>query len=101
MVTSPSDQVQHPLLGQVELGCDLRRLRVTAQLTFEVSARSADLVELLDDVDRKTHHAGLLGDTAGDRLADPPGRIGRELEALLVVELLNGPDQAGVALLYE
>ena len=34
-----------------------------------------------------------------DGLADPPGRVGRELEALGVVELLDRPDQAEVALL--
>ena len=36
---------------------------------------------------------------AGDRLPDPPGRVGRELEALGVVELLDGADQPEVALL--
>ena len=35
----------------------------------------------------------------GDRLADPPGRVGGELVALGVVELLDRADQAGVALL--
>jgi hypothetical protein len=36
---------------------------------------------------------------AGDRLADPPGCVGGELEALAVVELLGGPHQAQRALL--
>ena len=36
---------------------------------------------------------------APDRLADPPGRVGGELVALGVVELLDGADQAEVALL--
>ena len=31
----------------------------------------------------------LVGERAGDGLADPPGRVGRELEALAVVELLG------------
>src|SRR6184192_1882669 len=35
----------------------------------------------------------------GDRLADPPGRVGRELEALAVVELLRRADEADGALL--
>jgi hypothetical protein len=35
----------------------------------------------------------------GDRLADPPGRVGRELEALAVVELLGRSHEAQRALL--
>ena len=41
----------------------------------------------------------LVGDRAGDGLADPPGRVGRELVAAAVVELLDGADQAERALL--
>src|SRR5664279_2851168 len=55
----------------------------------------------LQHVDRYADRAGLVVDRAGDRLADPPLRIGGELEASLVVELLDGPDQANVALLQE
>src|SRR3712207_1515255 len=39
------------------------------------------------------------GDGAGDRLADPPGRVRRELVAAPVVELLDRADQAERALL--
>ena len=42
-----------------------------------------------------------VGDAAGDRLADPPRGVGRELEALAPVELLDGVHQAEVALLDE
>ncbi len=41
----------------------------------------------------------LSASARGDRLADPPGRVGGELEALAVVELLGGPHQAERALL--
>ena len=44
---------------------------------------------------------GLVGDRSSDGLADPPGRVRRELEALDVVELLDRPHQAEVALLDE
>ena len=47
------------------------------------------------DADR----ARLVGDRARDRLADPPGRVRRELVAAPVVELLDGADQAERALL--
>ena len=39
---------------------------------------------------RQTDGAALLGDRAGDCLTDPPGRVGREAVALMVVELLDG-----------
>jgi hypothetical protein len=38
-------------------------------------------------------------DRAHHRLGDPPDRVGREVEPALVLELLDGPDQAEVALL--
>ena len=42
-----------------------------------------------------------VGDAAGDRLADPPRGVRRELEALAPVELLDGVHQPEVALLDE
>src|SRR5262249_38315012 len=52
-------------------------------------------------VDRQTDGAAGVGDAARDRLANPPGGIRRELEALAVVELLDGMDKAEVALLHQ
>ena len=43
--------------------------------------------------------ARLLGDRAVDRLPDPPGGVGAELEAAPRVELPNRPQQPHVALL--
>ena len=42
-----------------------------------------------------------VGDAALDRLADPPRRVRRELEALAPVELVDGVDEAEVALLHD
>ena len=72
---------------------------LAAQLGDELALGAADLVELLDDVDGDADRARLVGERARDRLADPPGRVGRELEALAVVELLRGAHQAERALL--
>ena len=47
----------------------------------------------------QAYDACLLRDAAGDRLPHPPRGVRRELVALGVVELLDRPDQAGVALL--
>src|SRR5206468_2204776 len=52
-----------------------------------------------DDVDGDPDRPRLVRDAALDRLADPPGRIGRELEAAAPVELLDRPDQADDSLL--
>src|SRR5919112_372936 len=72
---------------------------LAAQLGDELALGAADLVELLDDVDRDADRARLVGERASDRLADPPCRVGRELEALAVVELLGSADQAERSLL--
>ena len=69
------------------------------ELADQHALGAADLVELLDDVDRDPDRAALVGERAGDRLADPPGGVGRELEAAAPVELLDGAHQAERALL--
>src|SRR5690349_9710043 len=73
---------------------DLLRRRLAAELGDELALRAPDLVELLDDVHRDADRARLVGERAGDRLADPPRGVGRELEALAVVELLRGAHEA-------
>src|SRR5439155_1147380 len=74
---------------------------LAAQRRQEPAFGVRDLVELLDDVNRDANRAALLGDRAGDGLADPPGRVGRQLVAAAVVELLHRADQAERALLDE
>src|SRR3954467_11380242 len=78
---------------------DLLGRGLAAQLGDELALGPADLVQLLDNVDRYPDRAGLVGKRASDRLSNPPGGVGRELEALAVVELLGGTDQAQRALL--
>src|SRR5215472_15406539 len=57
------------------------------------------LVDGLDHVHRDADGPGLIGDSPGDRLPDPPRRVRRELIALGVVELLDRADQTEIALL--
>src|ERR671921_1391427 len=57
------------------------------------------LVDLLDHVDGNPDRTSLVGYRPGDGLADPPRGVRGELEALAVVELLDGPHQPDVALL--
>ena len=51
-------------------------------------------IAALVDVRRHADRAGLVRDRALAGLADPPGRVGRELEALAPVELLGGAVEA-------
>ena len=72
------------LLGldaRYDLG-DLLRGRLAAERRDQAALRAPDLVELLDDVDGDPDRARLVGERTGDRLPDPPGGIGRELETL-------------------
>ena len=84
---------------QVEVAGDLHRERLAAELGAQLPLGADDLVQLLDDVDGHPDRPRLVGERAGDRLADPPRRVGRELEALAVVELLGGADEADRPLL--
>jgi hypothetical protein len=52
-------------------------------------------------VHRQANRPSGVGDAAGNGLADPPGGVGRELEALAPVELLHRVHQTEVALLDE
>src|SRR3981189_3071341 len=63
--------------------------------------RADQLGDRLDHVHRDADRPRLVGDGARDGLPDPPRGVGRELVALVVVELLDRPDQAHVAFLDE
>ena len=83
----------------VEVEGDLLVRRLAAALGAELPLGAQDLVQLLDDVNRHADRARLVGERAGDRLADPPRRVGRELVALAPVELLGGAHEADRPLL--
>ncbi len=89
----------HHLLALGHCLGDLLDRRLTAQLLEQLTRDPDEPVDRLDHVDRDADRACLVGDRARDRLPDPPRGVGGELEALLVVELLDCPDQADVSLL--
>ena len=76
-----------------------RRVRLATELAAQLALRAHDLVQLLDDVHRHPDRPRLVGERTRDGLPDPPRRIGRELEALAVVELLRGAHKADRPLL--
>src|ERR687884_2275532 len=89
----------HLVGAKVEVAADLARGRLPPELGAQLPLRADDLVQLLDDVDRHPNRPRLVGERPRDRLADPPRRIGRELEALAVVELLRRADEPDRAFL--
>src|SRR5215211_5730490 len=92
------EQLVHALDGEAALDGELFRRRVTVELLREDPAGAQDTARLLRHVDGQPDRAPLVGERAGHRLADPPGRIRRELVAELPVELLDRADQSQVAL---
>src|SRR3954453_11222476 len=79
------DRVDLLGLDPGDLG-DLERRGLAAELGDELALGTPDLVELLDDVHGDADRPRLVGQGAGDGLADPPGRVRGELEALAIVE---------------
>src|SRR5919202_395014 len=73
--------------------------RLAPRLDLEPARRARQLLLALDDVDGHADRAGVVRDRALDRLADPPGRVGRELVAAPPVELLDRAVEAERALL--
>ena len=75
--------------------------RIAAELLRQRAIRAVQPLDHVHDVHGEADRAALVGDGARHGLADPPGGVGRELEALGVVELLDRADEAEVALLDE
>ena len=87
--------------GHVELHCQLLGGGFAPEVLEHLALHAGELVDDLDHVHGDADGAGLVCHGAGDGLADPPGGVGGELEALGVVELFHGADQAEVAFLDE
>src|SRR5665213_1096257 len=70
-----------------------------SELVDQGAGGASDLVHRLDHVNRNADRAGQVRDRAGNGLADPPGCVGREFVAALVIEFVDGPHEADVAFL--
>ena len=74
---------------------------VSAQFLRQIALHPQQTVDAFDHVHGDADRAGLVGDGAADRLANPPGGVGAEFEAQLVIEFLDRPQQAQVAFLNQ
>ncbi len=74
-------------------------LRFAPQALSQLVLDAQQFVDLVAHMDRHADRPALIGDGAGDRLADPPGRISAELMAAAIIEFLRGADQSDVAFL--
>src|SRR5206468_792460 len=79
----------------------LLRRRLAPDLVDHVPVHARDAVERLHHVDRDPDRPRVVGDRAGDGLADPPRRVRRELEAAAVLEPVDGLHEPDVAFLDE
>ena len=85
--------LEHLLNRERRLVGDLVERRLASELRPQLAIGAVDLLQALDDVDGHADRARLVGESPRDRLADPPGRVRRELEAAPPVELLDRADE--------
>ena len=74
---------------------------LASEFLKQVLLDGAELGHGFDHVHRHADGAGMVGDGAGNRLANPPRGVGTELVAALVFVLIDGTHQAGVAFLND
>src|SRR3989338_4865707 len=91
----------HLIQGDFHLGSDLLRGRLPPDLLHQITGGANQLVDGLDHVDRDTDRARLVGNRPGNRLANPPRRICRELVTALVLELVHRLHETDVPFLNE
>src|SRR5690606_36331588 len=89
------------LVGEIQLVGDLLDGRLAAKLLEQDGGPPADAVQGPGAVERDADDAALLREGLEDRLPDPPDGVGDELDALGLVELPGGADEAEVALVDE
>ena len=93
-------QRQEPLdVGHIALHVRRNVGRRRCYIIFipQMPCSTQDGVDVFDHVNRQAHCTRLVHNCALDCLSYPPGRISREAETALGIELLDGVDQPEVA----
>jgi len=80
---------------------DLLRCRAPAFFLLDLLDDPIDAPDLVSRVYRQADQAALLRQCPRDALTNPPGGIGTELVATVIVELFHGLHETDVALLDE
>jgi hypothetical protein len=91
--------ISRTLLRHFHLERQRRHIRLAAGFLHDLARDAVHLVDRFDHVHRHADGAGHVGDRTGDGLANPPGRVGRELVAATVFELVDRLQQADIAFL--
>ena len=86
---------------QPQLLGDFLHSGFTTQLLHQLAVAASGLVDNLHHMHGNPDGSRLVGNGAGDGLPNPPGCVSREFVALGPVELVNGTNQTGVALLNQ
>src|SRR5580704_8381380 len=73
--------------------------RLASFVLEQLLAHLAELRHRFDHVDRDADRTGLIGNGPGDRLANPPRRVSRELVTAAILILVDRPHQARVPFL--
>src|SRR6266508_4357370 len=94
-----AERLVHVLNRQAGRLGELVLRRLAPKLDLEPARRARQLLLPLDDMHRHADRAGVIRDGTLNRLADPPGRVRRELVAAPPVELLDRAVEAERALL--
>src|SRR5262252_3489999 len=93
------EDLAHLVHRHFHLDGDLFGARLATELLHALAGGPDQLVDGLDHVHGDANGAGLVGDGAGDGLADPPRGVDGELVAAAVLELVHGLHEADVAFL--
>src|SRR6267378_2223419 len=95
------DDLAHLVGLNLHTPADLVAGWLPAVLLNEPPAYAHELVDRLHHVHRNADRTSLVRNSTRYRLADPPCCIGAELEALAVIELLDGANKADITFLDE
>ena len=74
---------------------------VALQIAAQIAVGFLELVQLFHNVDGQANGAGIVGDGAGNALANPPVGVGRKLIAFVGIKFFGGAVQTQRPLLNE